>query len=174
MCFHHLLASATLSRVTLIKACSLDRRGAHVLSCVLAQPIRKEKSCNLVLTRVVYDLQTATRINRLTFPGCHYRHRLDIRLYHAFTELRMSASHVHSSSKAPSNAPRLLHAMIGLFSCSWGSKCKTSLTVMSPTSMPKSSTRITRGLERDGKWGPGEKEKENPLRSKRGVHTPFS
>ena len=34
-----LLASATLSRVTLIKACSLiqlDRRGAHVLSCVLA------------------------------------------------------------------------------------------------------------------------------------------
>ena len=72
--------------------------------------------------------------------------RLDTRAYHAFAELRTSASHVHSSSNAPSNAPRLLHAIIGLFSCPWGSKCKTSLTVVSPTNVPKSSTRITRGL----------------------------
>src|SRR6266702_403381 len=77
---------------------------------------------------------------------CHL-HRLDARPYQAFIELCTSASHVHSSSRAPSKAPRLLHATIGLFSCSCGSKCKTSLTLLSPTSAPKSSTRITLGLE---------------------------
>src|SRR5260221_11474176 len=91
-------------------------------------------------------------IPRRDFPRaswCHHRlSRLDTRLYHAFAELRTSASHVHSSSNAPSNAPRLLHAIIGLFNCPWGSKCKTSLTVVRPTNVPKSSTRITRGL-----WG---------------------
>jgi hypothetical protein len=78
-------------------------------------------------------------------PSCHLR-RLDTRPNHAFVEVRTSASHVHSSSKTPSKAPRLFQAMIGLFSCSCGCKCKTSLTVVRPTSTPKSSTRITRGL----------------------------
>lgn len=51
-------ASTTSSRVTLIKACSLDRRGAHVFGCVLA-PFRapSEKEKTHVFTRVVYDLQ---------------------------------------------------------------------------------------------------------------------
>ena len=80
-------------------------------------------------------------------------HRLDARPYQAFIELRTFASHVHSSSRAPSKAPRLLHATMGLFSCSCGSKCKTSLTLVSPTSVPRSSTRITRGLHRGGSDG---------------------
>lgn len=61
--FHHLLASATLSRVTLIKACSLDpRRGAHVFSCVLpphrtSRLAHQKRKLIYCCTRVVYDLQ---------------------------------------------------------------------------------------------------------------------